>query len=152
MGPIFYRMLNLVPKNQVKSPTPGVSASQFQNDEGPPHQYLLYHPIRGSHILSVCHWRNTNVCKNTNLGISNLLNNADLFQNQSLMELHERYLTTGGSVVLCVQRENAVKHLVDLMGPEDPRRARVLSQFNWTAIFGTDPVANGLHGNLVCQL
>ena len=59
---------------------------------------------------------------------------------------HIENLTSEQSLVLAVQRENAVKHLLDLIGPNDPRVARRQSQQLWRAVFGVDPVMNGLHG------
>ena len=50
---------------------------------------------------------------------------------------------------LCVQRENAVKRLLDLLGPEDPQSARRQSQFYWRGVFGgVDTVTNGIYGKL----
>ena len=58
-------------------------------------------------------------------------------------------MTSDPSLVLAIQRENAVKYLLDLIGPEDPQVARRQSQQLWRAVFGVDPVMNGLHGNYV---
>ena len=59
--------------------------------------------------------------------------------------MHIEYLTSGQSVIMCVQRENAVRKLLELLGPEDPRHARQVSAFYWRGMFGTDQVANGLY-------
>ncbi|XP_052272728.1 dynein axonemal assembly factor 8-like isoform X2 [Dreissena polymorpha] len=60
---------------------------------------------------------------------------------------HLQYLTGGPSLCLCVERENAVKRLLDLLGPEDPQSARRLSQFYWRGVFGGDIVTNALYGS-----
>ena len=56
------------------------------------------------------------------------------------------HMTSGPCLLLSVQRENAVKKLLDLLGPEDPRTATVKNCGYWRAIFGRDGVANGLYG------
>ena len=66
-------------------------------------------------------------------------------QNEVLMGLHRQYLSDGPCLVLCLQRENAVKKLLDLIGPADPRAAKKQSPFMWRGMFGADPVANGLY-------
>ena len=71
---------------------------------------------------------------------------AVLSQNPSLLSLHETYLTSRPSLVMCLERENAVRHLLDILGPWDPRDARRQGQLLWRAAFGVDPVCNGLHG------
>ena len=49
-------------------------------------------------------------------------------------------------MILCLQRENAIKKLLDLVGPRDPKVAKKESSFLWRAMFGTDAIANGMHG------
>ena len=56
------------------------------------------------------------------------------------------HMTCGPCLLLSVQRENAVKKLLDLLGPEDPKVARVKNCGYWRAIFGQNSVANGLYG------
>ena len=56
------------------------------------------------------------------------------------------HMTCGPCLLLSVQRENAVKKLLDLLGPEDPKVARVKNCGYWRAIFGQNAVANGLYG------
>ncbi|XP_053408690.1 dynein axonemal assembly factor 8-like isoform X2 [Mercenaria mercenaria] len=63
------------------------------------------------------------------------------------IEKHEKHLTSGPCVCLCVQRENAVKRLLDLLGPEDPQSARRHSQFYWRGVFGVDPVSNAIYAS-----
>ena len=65
--------------------------------------------------------------------------------------MHTEYLTGGASLLLALQRENAVKHLSGLLGPDDPKQARKASSFYWRAVFGSDPIANGLHGSETYQ-
>lgn len=48
-------------------------------------------------------------------------------------------------VVFCLERENAVKKMIDLIGPYNPVAARKQNQNLWRSIFGTDTVCNGLH-------
>ncbi|XP_033757946.1 uncharacterized protein LOC117340288 isoform X2 [Pecten maximus] len=64
-----------------------------------------------------------------------------------LLEKHLTYLTSGPCVYLTLERENAVKYLLDLLGPMDPQGARRLSQFYWRGVFGMDPVLNALHAS-----
>ncbi|XP_071958654.1 dynein axonemal assembly factor 8-like [Antedon mediterranea] len=61
------------------------------------------------------------------------------------IEFHTELLTTNPSMVLCLQRENAVKKLLDLCGPEDPKHCKSINQFLWRGIFGKDVIRNGLH-------
>lgn len=63
------------------------------------------------------------------------------------LEKHLTYLTSGPCVYLTLERENAVKYLLDLLGPMDPQGARRLSQFYWRGVFGVDPVLNALHAS-----
>ncbi|KAL3885198.1 hypothetical protein ACJMK2_025289 [Sinanodonta woodiana] len=60
---------------------------------------------------------------------------------------HVSYMTSGPCMCLCLQRENAVKCLLDLLGPLDPQSARRQSQFYWRGVFGVDSVMNGFHGS-----
>lgn len=62
------------------------------------------------------------------------------------MDQHKKYLSSGPSLILALERENAVKKMLDLLGPCDPLSARRQSQFLWRGTFGMDTVANGLHG------
>ena len=72
-------------------------------------------------------------------------------QCEVLLSLHQDYLTSGPSLLLCLQRENAIKRLQDLLGPEDPQAAKRPSSFLWRSVFGSDPVANGLHGKFMAK-
>ncbi|XP_060589717.1 dynein axonemal assembly factor 8-like [Ruditapes philippinarum] len=68
-------------------------------------------------------------------------------QNEEI-DKHMNHLTSGPSMCLCVQRENAVKRLLDLLGPEDPQSARRQSQFYWRGVFGgVDSVTNGIYAS-----
>jgi nucleoside diphosphate kinase len=78
--------------------------------------------------------------------LDQILNLSVLFQNPVMYNLHKEHLTSGPSVVLTLQRENAIKKLVDLLGPNDPQQARRQSQFLLRGAFGIDPVSNALHG------
>ena len=68
-----------------------------------------------------------------------------LTEQEADKEKHLSYLRSGPSLCLALQRENAVKKLLDLVGPEDPQSARRNSQFYWRGVFGVDPVCNGLY-------
>ncbi|MBN3320104.1 NDK7 kinase, partial [Atractosteus spatula] len=70
-----------------------------------------------------------------------------LRQKPDALDAHVQYLTSGPSLALGLQRENAVKRLLDLLGPEDPRVARAQDQFLWRAHYGTDLVHNGVYGS-----
>ena len=61
-------------------------------------------------------------------------------------------MTSGPVVVLCLQRENAVGRLLDLLGPSDPVEAKRKSQFFLRGSFGQDSVRNALYGNLLFRL
>ena len=62
------------------------------------------------------------------------------------MGMHRTYLTSAPSMILAVQRENAVCRLLQLLGPADPQVARQRGQHYWRALFGSDAIVNGLHG------
>ncbi|GCB66529.1 hypothetical protein scyTo_0010113 [Scyliorhinus torazame] len=78
---------------------------------------------------------------------ASLLTPHSIQQDPRLVKCSIDSLTSGASVILCVQRDNAVKKLLDLLGPEDPGEARGLNQFLWRALCGTDIVHNGLYGS-----
>ena len=69
--------------------------------------------------------------------------------NEALRQLHVDHMTSGPSLVLCLQRENAVKKLLDILGPADPHDARRQSQFLMRSSLGADPVVNGFHGKML---
>ncbi|XP_066530842.1 dynein axonemal assembly factor 8 isoform X2 [Hoplias malabaricus] len=62
-----------------------------------------------------------------------------------------KYLTSGPVLALCLQRVNAVKRLLELLGPEDPAQACAEEQHLWRASYGTDRLHNGLYGSLSYQ-
>ncbi|XP_078414864.1 dynein axonemal assembly factor 8 isoform X3 [Cetorhinus maximus] len=78
---------------------------------------------------------------------ASLLTPQSIQQDPWLVKCSIDSLTSGASIILCVQRDNAVKKLLDLLGPEDPREARGLDQFLWRGHCGTDIVHNGLYGS-----
>ncbi|MGH0165376.1 UNVERIFIED_CONTAM: hypothetical protein FKN15_048735 [Acipenser sinensis] len=78
---------------------------------------------------------------------ASLLSTAVL-QDPGLADSHVEYLTSTPSLVLCLQRENAVKKLLDLLGPDDPHLAQSQDQFLWRAQYGTDLIHNGIYGSL----
>lgn len=71
------------------------------------------------------------------------------FQDPAVVEAHCTYLTSGAALVLCLQRQNAVKKLVDLLGPEDPKLAQALDPFLWRAQYGISAVQNGFYGRFL---
>ncbi|XP_043567478.1 dynein axonemal assembly factor 8 isoform X5 [Chiloscyllium plagiosum] len=78
---------------------------------------------------------------------ASLLTPLSIQQDPGLVKCSIDSLTSGASVVLCLRRDNAVKKLLDLLGPEDPQQARDLDQFLWRGHYGTDRVHNGLYGS-----
>ncbi|XP_078095950.1 dynein axonemal assembly factor 8 [Mustelus asterias] len=78
---------------------------------------------------------------------ASLLTPHSIQQDPQLVKCSIDSLTSGASIILCVQRDNAVKKLLDLLGPEDPGEARGLNQFLWRGHCGTDIVHNGLYGS-----
>ncbi|XP_046582634.1 dynein axonemal assembly factor 8-like [Haliotis rubra] len=72
---------------------------------------------------------------------------TEVLQDLALCKSHVDHLTSSPSLYVCLRRENAVKRLVDILGPEDPQSARRQSQFLWRGTFGSDTVANGLYGS-----
>ncbi|OWF38942.1 uncharacterized protein LOC110465662 [Mizuhopecten yessoensis] len=76
---------------------------------------------------------------------ASLVDRTDM--DEDLLEKHLTYLTSGPCVCLTLERENAVKYLLDLLGPMDPQGARRLSQFYWRGVFGADPVLNAFHAS-----
>ncbi|XP_030814278.1 uncharacterized protein C16orf71 homolog [Camarhynchus parvulus] len=79
------------------------------------------------------------------------LRGIDAFQalgaDAAAVEAHCAYLTSGTALVLCLQRPNAVKKLMDLLGPEDPQLAQALDLHLWRAQYGTSTVQNGFYGS-----
>ncbi|KAM3662282.1 dynein axonemal assembly factor 8 [Ammospiza maritima maritima] len=71
----------------------------------------------------------------------------ELQQDPAAVEAHCAYLTSGTALVLCLQRPNAVKKLLDLLGPEDPQLAQALDPRLWRAQYGTSTVQNGFYGS-----
>ena len=53
---------------------------------------------------------------------------------------------------MCLQRENAVKKLLDILGPEDPVIARSLDPFLLRGCYGIDSIRNAVHGMMSKQL
>ncbi|NXE68668.1 NDK5 kinase, partial [Calcarius ornatus] len=72
---------------------------------------------------------------------------SELQQDAAAVEAHCAYLTSGTALVLCLQRPNAVKKLLDLLGPEDPQLAQALNPCLWRAQYGTSTVQNGFYGS-----
>ncbi|XP_045066718.1 dynein axonemal assembly factor 8-like isoform X3 [Coregonus clupeaformis] len=81
----------------------------------------------------------------TNTAVS--LVSAAEHQDPSAVEAHVQYLSSGPSLALCLQRENAVKRLLDVLGPEDPAQARALDQFLWRACYSSDQLHSGIYGS-----
>ncbi|KAI1233904.1 hypothetical protein IHE44_0004356, partial [Lamprotornis superbus] len=72
---------------------------------------------------------------------------GEVQQDAAAAEAHCTYLTSGTALVLCLQRPNAVKKLLDLLGPEDPQLAQALDPCLWRAQYGTSTVQNGFYGS-----
>ncbi|NXI96993.1 NDK7 kinase, partial [Psophia crepitans] len=77
---------------------------------------------------------------------------SEVRQDPAVLEAHRTYLTSGTALVLCLQRPNAVKKLIDLLGPEDPKLARALDPFLWRAQYGISTVQNGFYGSKSYQI
>ncbi|XP_019363120.1 PREDICTED: uncharacterized protein C16orf71 homolog isoform X4 [Gavialis gangeticus] len=73
-------------------------------------------------------------------------------QDPAILEAFCNYLTSDSSLVLCLQRQNAVKKLLDLLGPEDPHLARAQNPFLWRAQYGTSLIQNGFYGSVSYQM
>ncbi|XP_069840194.1 dynein axonemal assembly factor 8-like isoform X2 [Dendropsophus ebraccatus] len=72
-------------------------------------------------------------------------------EEKSVCQAHCDYLTSAPSLVLCLQRINAVLKLLDLLGPDDPQLCKVQDQFFWRAQYGTSPVRNAMYGSTSYQ-
>ncbi|KFO85922.1 Thioredoxin domain-containing protein 3, partial [Buceros rhinoceros silvestris] len=77
---------------------------------------------------------------------------SEVKQDPAVVEAHCTYLTSGTALVLCLQRPNAVKKLVDLLGPEDPKLAQALDPFLWRAQYGVSMVQNGFYSSTSYQI
>ncbi|NWS98631.1 NDK5 kinase, partial [Mionectes macconnelli] len=77
---------------------------------------------------------------------------SEVKQDPAALETHCTYLTSGTALVLCLQRPNAVKKLLDLLGPEDPKLAQALDPCLWRAQYGTSTVHNGFYGSKSYQM
>ncbi|KAM3916827.1 dynein axonemal assembly factor 8-like [Leptodactylus fuscus] len=64
---------------------------------------------------------------------------------------HCDYLTSAPSLVLCLQRINAILKLLDLLGPDDPKLCKAQDQFLWRAQYGTSCVQNAMYGSTSYQ-
>jgi len=67
-------------------------------------------------------------------------------EKESELERHVCHMTSGPIVALCLQRENAVGRLLEVLGPSDPRAARKQSQFFLRGSFGEDSIQNAFYG------
>ncbi|XP_026715050.1 uncharacterized protein C16orf71 homolog [Athene cunicularia] len=77
---------------------------------------------------------------------------SEVKQDPAVLEAHCTYLTSGTALVLCLQRPNAVKKLIDLLGPEDPKLAQALDPLLWRAQYGISTVQNGFYGSKSYQI
>ncbi|NXY83441.1 TXND3 protein, partial [Alcedo cyanopectus] len=77
---------------------------------------------------------------------------SEVKQDPAVLEAHCTYLTSGTALVLCLQRANAVKKLIDLLGPEDPKLAQALDPLLWRAQYGISTVQNGFYGSKSYQI
>ncbi|XP_059834817.1 dynein axonemal assembly factor 8 [Hypanus sabinus] len=78
---------------------------------------------------------------------ASLLTPCSVQQDPVLVKSSIDSLISGPLVILCLQRDNAVKKLLDLLGPEDPQEARSLDQFLWRGHWGTDLLHNGFYAS-----
>ncbi|NXS99721.1 NDK5 kinase, partial [Jacana jacana] len=89
---------------------------------------------------------------NLEAGVASGLLPSEEKQDPAALEAHCSYLTSGTALVLCLQRPNAVKKLMDLLGPEDPKLAQAQDPFLWRAQYGTSAVQNGFYGSKSYQI
>ncbi|KAM9016116.1 dynein axonemal assembly factor 8 [Ara ararauna] len=85
-------------------------------------------------------------------GVALGLLSSEVKQDPAVLEAHCSYLTSDTALVLCLQRPNAVKKLIDLLGPEDPKVAQALDPSLWRAQYGTSTVQNGFYGSESYQI
>eukprot|EP00057_Strongylocentrotus_purpuratus_P006231 XP_011660705.1 PREDICTED: uncharacterized protein LOC580349 isoform X3 [Strongylocentrotus purpuratus] len=69
-------------------------------------------------------------------------------ENLVICGMHLGHLTSGPVLVLVLQRENAVRKLLSLLGPNNPKEAKKKNEFLWRGMFGVDPINNALHGSM----
>ncbi|XP_063960044.1 dynein axonemal assembly factor 8-like isoform X1 [Lytechinus pictus] len=69
-------------------------------------------------------------------------------ENSVICNMHLDHLTSGPVLVLVLQRENAVRKLLSLLGPNNPKEAKKKNEFLWRGMFGADPINNALHGSM----
>ncbi|KGL84666.1 hypothetical protein N309_05023, partial [Tinamus guttatus] len=98
--------------------------------------------------FSVVGMKHTNLEPDIALGLLS----PEMKQDPAVLEAHCTYLTSGSALVLCLQRSNAVKKLLDLLGPEDPKLAQALDPFLWRAQYGINAVQNGFYGSKSYQI
>ncbi|XP_044160366.1 dynein axonemal assembly factor 8-like [Bufo gargarizans] len=72
-------------------------------------------------------------------------------EDKDLCQAHCDYLTSAPALVLCLQRNNAILKLLDLLGPEDPKVCKAQDQFLWRAQYGTSSVRNAMYGSTSYQ-
>ncbi|XP_043089942.1 dynein axonemal assembly factor 8 isoform X2 [Puntigrus tetrazona] len=68
-------------------------------------------------------------------------------QQDPIEEQELRYLSSGPSLALVLLRVNAVKSLLELIGPEDPDEARTIDQTLLRAQYGSDRLHNGIYAS-----
>ena len=63
------------------------------------------------------------------------------------------HVTSGASMVICVQRSNGVRKLLELAGPLNPRHGGTSTgRFSLREEFGIDEFSNAIHGVLLACL
>lgn len=67
-------------------------------------------------------------------------------QSEDLYKEDISHMTSGVSLILALYRENAVKKLLDLLGPEDSKKAKQLDPFLWRGMYGTSITHNAFYG------
>ncbi|XP_067931773.1 dynein axonemal assembly factor 8-like [Watersipora subatra] len=66
-------------------------------------------------------------------------------QDEKLLQKNIQHMTSGPSMLIALQRENAIKKLEDMLGPDDPAEAKAVSPFCLRGFYGTDLPNNGLY-------
>ncbi|XP_078519163.1 dynein axonemal assembly factor 8 isoform X2 [Lissotriton helveticus] len=75
----------------------------------------------------------------------------EVLQDSVLLQDNCTYLTSDLSLVLCLQRQNAVKKLLDILGPDDPSQGQTQDMCLWRAQYGASLVQNAFYGSTCYQ-
>ncbi|XP_071503369.1 dynein axonemal assembly factor 8-like [Diadema antillarum] len=71
----------------------------------------------------------------------------EVAENDVVCGMHLDHLRSGPVLALALQRENAVRKLLSVLGPASPKEAKRQNEFLWRGMFGADPINNAFHGS-----